>query len=232
MARGKNKARIKKRTSKHVLAAQERRSKEDETPGTTATPLSTSPMQPTAVAAVSSNKKKSSKYKIHEKDPTEVHAYLSSWKNRHLGNDIWKFNKNTQSWLLRHMYDADKVKKETFTLLTLYIVESPKDGGFKLRILEDAQRRARRYMEWEKKKEQPQQNPADAGQKKETIPPPSNTSKEKDDPKNLQNLTVKDAKNQEDIDEKRWETLDAHDKRKEYKRARKIMEALSAEDLI
>lgn len=233
MTLASNTTRKKKKTRicKHVLLAKERQSKEMETQGTTTGSIA-------AASAVvhphaTFKKLKRSKSKAHEKDPMEVHLYLTSWKNRQLDANLWKFNKNTQSWLIRHMYHAEKVKKETFTLLVQYIVESPKDrggatgggGGLQQRILEDARRRAMRYREWEKKSDDHTTPNTTEASHKETLP--NSDPKKGHDPKDTQNpINTKDM-SPEDIDAKRWEALDAHDKRKEYKRARKVIEALS-----
>ena len=202
MGAGKNSARRRKRISKHVLEAKEKRTKEDETLVTTSTPM--------ASGSIAHSKRRSSKNITHEKDPIEAHAYLSSWFNRNLGTGVWKFNKNTQSWLVRHMYDAEKVKKETFTYLIQYIAESPIEGGLKQRALDDARRRATRYREWEKNQ-------------------PTETT-ETTQQQIIKAAAAPDARNNPDeMGEKRWEELNAHDKRKEYKRARKLIEGLSTD---
>jgi hypothetical protein len=52
------------------------------------------------------------------KDPEEVAEYLRLFvlksENKSEGN-AWRFNKSTQSWLLRHMYIKDKVGREGCT---------------------------------------------------------------------------------------------------------------------
>ena len=85
------------------------------------------------------------------KDPEEASSYLSLWK--HDRNGAWQFNKNTQSWMLRHIYDHVRVSKTSFTTLVEYLLSSAGggDGVMKSRTMEDAKRRARRYKEWEKK---------------------------------------------------------------------------------
>ena len=47
------------------------------------------------------------------KDPVEAAAYLKAWEARGtMGAGSWRFNKSTQSWILRHMYKRDKVRSE------------------------------------------------------------------------------------------------------------------------
>lgn len=55
------------------------------------------------------------------KDPQEAAEYLRCWSQRADGERVWRFNKSTQSWLLRHMYDKDRVSKEAFKLLLEYL---------------------------------------------------------------------------------------------------------------
>ena len=174
--------RRKKRTAKHVVKAKEEH-KEQETglPG-------------------KQDKKTKKKKKRHVKDPIEAAQYLTSWKHRDAGDNIsWKFNKNTQSWLLRHMYEPDKVSKGAFTLLLEYM--DGLQGQTKIRIVADAKRRALRYKEHEKTN--PQENGMVKEEKKE-----------------------EESKDVDEDDETRWKRLDDHEKRKEYKRARKVLDVL------
>eukprot|EP00594_Rhizosolenia_setigera_P019950 CAMPEP_0178978618 /NCGR_PEP_ID=MMETSP0789-20121207/25301_1 /TAXON_ID=3005 /ORGANISM="Rhizosolenia setigera, Strain CCMP 1694" /LENGTH=161 /DNA_ID=CAMNT_0020668461 /DNA_START=100 /DNA_END=585 /DNA_ORIENTATION=+ len=90
--------------------------------------------------------------KKHEKDSKEVLEYLSNWKYRSLTSTHWKFNKNTQSWLLRHMYNAEKVPKSMFSLLEEYLKGIQSDQIIE-RIKEDAAKRALQYKEWEKEQQ-------------------------------------------------------------------------------
>merc|ERR1712032_678716 len=85
---------------------------------------------------ISSNKKK--KKRKHVKDPTEVTTYLSAWKHRNSGTN-WKFNKNTQSWIVRHMYNSCKVNKDTFALLIDYLMSG--DDSLKSRVRSEAMKR-------------------------------------------------------------------------------------------
>ena len=149
------------------------------------------------------------------KDPTEVAQYLSSWQHRAAGTN-WKFNKNTQSWIVRHMYEADKLNKQVFEKCLEYL------GGIndtaKVRVVEDAKLRARRYKEYE----------ATTGT---SIHPIKGTpaTKQSTEPETIHSKASRPAATEED-DEQRWKNLDDHDKRKEYKRARKILEVLKQEE--
>ena len=103
----------------------------------------------TTTTTMTTQKKKKKNDTI--KDPEEASSYLSLWK--HDRNGAWKFNKNTQSWLLRHMYDHVRVSKTSIATLVEYVLSSAGggDGVMKCRTMEDAKRRARRYKKWEKK---------------------------------------------------------------------------------
>lgn len=100
------------------------------------------------------------------------------------------------------MYNAEKVNKPTFGLLVEYICQGGE--GTRCRVEEDAKKKAVRYKEWEKSQ------PNDSGEDEHAKSSPQK-SKEFD-----QNKTEDDA----------WAELNEHDKRKEYKRARKVMDAL------
>jgi hypothetical protein len=148
-------------------------------------------------------KKKVKKSKV--KAPSEAASYLSAWKHKDVGGG-WKFNKNTQSWLLRHMYQADKVTKGTFTLLSKYM--EGLQGSTSARTIADAKKRALRYKEYEKSR--------DSQQESEAI---GDEVDGKEDSKKNDDITDED-------DETRWKRLDDNEKRKEYKRARKVLEIL------
>ena len=170
----KKKAKRKKHVSKHVLQAQkDMQEKKDELARKTLDNREEKP-------------KKKKKKKKEIKDPSVAAEYLTMWKTK---KGEWKFNKNTQSWLCRHMYEADKVAKGTFGMLLEYL-EGLQGGTAKQRIVEDATKRALRYKEFEK-------NGA-----------ASKTEEGKDEEHDL------------------WAKLSDHDKRKEYKRARKVLDTL------
>lgn len=207
---GKNKVRRKKRISKHVQDAEERRKNSKVTGGGEGE----QPQQKDQQQKEASNAKKKNKgANRHVKDPAEAASYLSAWKHREAGSG-WRFNKNTQSWLLRHMYETDKCNKQTFTLLVEYLVGC--QGTTRRRLREDAARRALRYKEYEKKSQ-------------------SNDAKEKEGSGSNDGDGAGEAKDQkkevsdDGTDEARWAALDDHDKRKEYKRARKILDTIKEE---
>ena len=150
MGAGKNKSHRKKRISKHVLQAEERRKKlelgvaeDDRGDDDDDDDARVSKKHPIIVDEKEKKKKEKNDDKI--KDPKEGASYLSLWKHDRLGS--WKFNKNTQSWLYRHMYDSNRVSKTSFALLIEYATEG--GDGMKRRLIEDAKRRARRYKDWE-----------------------------------------------------------------------------------
>ena len=200
MGAGKNKSHRKKRISKHVIQAEERKNQtevekqlllaaENGTSTTSSTPSLSTPTE-----------EKTSNTKT--KDPEEAASYLTLWKYDQTNNTkSWKFNKNTQSWLQRHMYDGDKVSKTTFATLIDYLIQ----GGDRLisRVEEDAKMRARRYKDWEKKKENSISDETTAETKEE-------------------------SKSTSAADDITWNSLDDHDKRKEYKRARKVLDSIKA----
>jgi WKF domain len=197
-----------------------------------------------------------------EKDPSEALAYLQSWREhsettrrRQEGDKgaavdsaqsssasttatatgpPWKFNKNTQSWIVRHMYDPDKVPKHAFELLLEYL-RTMHEGSGKVRMLQDAHRRVVRYKKMEQQQQQQKSSePAsssaaaaaavavneggvenggevkapvreEAGDGAKARRPPSNGA-------------------EEDDDDARWSHMSDHDRRKEYKRARRVLE--------
>mmetsp|Transcript_20398 Transcript_20398/g.44162 ORF Transcript_20398/g.44162 Transcript_20398/m.44162 type:complete len:229 (+) Transcript_20398:74-760(+) len=201
--RGKKK---KKRISKHVLKAKESLASGGQEG-------SASENERQNVAATHSS---------NVKDPSDVYAYLTGWKSsggvssREGG---WKFNKNTQNWLIRHAYDFEKVPKASFTLLMEYLA-GLKGDDTKKRLLSDATRRAMRYKEYETQAQQQQATVSseDAETKQDDQKAEENEIKEK-----LEQKQLEDARDTGE-DRARWEKLSDHDKRKEYKRARKILD--------
>ena len=198
--------------------------------------------------------KKKGRKNTHVKDPSEAADYLAKWqqtKNKKNDGDgktktspdassvgAWKFNKNTQSWLIRHMYEPEKIPKQIFGVLLEYIQQ----GGTKLRerVADDAKRRAKRYKEFEKSKEAEKEKEKEM--KKDTSDKPTADSQSTGD--NATNdVTEGDGGAKSEADDKatdpsktaadeddasRWAKLDAHGKRKEYKRARKALETLQS----
>lgn len=143
-----------------------------------------------------------------EKSPVEASNYLIQWEAQKSGRQsAWKFNKNTQSWLIRNMYDLSKVPKATFTILLRYL-EGLEGEMARSRLRTDASRRALRYKEHLKTTEN----------KTESINEASTEKKDSD--KKIEKIS--------DDEEQKWKSLDEHDKRKEYKRARKILEIITS----
>ena len=188
----KKKAHKRKRISKHILKAQERQ-KEDEEEGDT--------KQVNDNATTPKKKKRVPNSKV--KDPKDVQEYLSNWKHRDQGS-MWKFNKNTQSWLFRHMYDSNKIPKNSFTTLLEYI--SGLKGSTCDWVKQEATRKALRYKEWEKR------NTDKKGEEEAQEKTEDNKQNDNDD--------------EQKEDDKRFMALSDHDKRKEYKRCRKVLDTM------
>jgi hypothetical protein len=151
----------------------------------------------------------------------EAASYLSLWKLQQTtpqdGASVWKFNKNTQSWLFRHMYESDKVSKTTFATLMDYLV-SVKSVPLRQRLCENAVHRAQRYKNWEKEQaettESSTQGDSKATDTKSSLPSSTNTPQGGDDEDEIME------------EQEAWTKLGAHDKRKEYKRTRKVLDTL------
>lgn len=242
MAAGKNKVHRKKRISKHVLESQKRRDEEqqivpnpdDNSGATTDDPIAPSSTDRTTSAtnaaisppttASSSGKEstpKKKKKKKRTRDPSLGHAYLSSWKHRASGEGVWKFNKNTQSWLIKNMYDCEKISKGTFSILIDYI-GGLKGEAMRKRVDEDAVKRALRYKNWEKI----QVKDDDGNLKSDKVNEDSKTEDSAKENAGSKEENVEEK--EEESDETRWEDLSSHDKRNEYKRARKVIDAIKA----
>jgi WKF domain len=182
----------KKHVSKHVIKAREEKNAIAMTPSSNAEPSS---------GAVSTPTKRKQRKNRHVKDPNEAATYLLQWKDSKSGNESgWKFNKNTQSWLIRHMYEADKVPKSVFTLLLEYL-DGLEGEATTAWLRSDASRRALRYKGYERG---------------------ANTQG------NLDKRTEAEGDTSTSMDEReeqsRWVKLNDHEKRKEYKRARQVLE--------
>jgi hypothetical protein len=215
----------KRKISKHVLQAQDDKLKQKQEPpeedadGVTVVPpppqLTPATKQKTSAAAakkVVSSSKKNAKIK----DPAEAASYLSQWKRHNDGDEsVWKFNKNTQSWLIRHMYEADKLSKTTFATLLGYL-RGLKGGDAKTRILQEATRRAVRYKEYEKAQDEQGEDSEDNDNNENTKTKEIDTA----------DTAANPALTEEEEEDARWNKLDDHDKRKEYKRARKILDVI------
>ena len=174
---------------------------------------------------------------LNFKDPAEASTYLSLWKHDRADDatsssttKIWKFNKNTQSWLLRHMYDGNKVNKTTFAILLEYIIAG-KCEGVRSNVQEDAKVRARRYKEWEKTTTSTMEKEMkttlalmkkdDEGVSSYQRPISSGEAEGAKRSSSLAGVATTATTNDDE-----WKTMDEHEKRKVYKRARKVLDAL------
>ncbi|CAN0036803.1 unnamed protein product [Ascophyllum nodosum] len=84
-----------------------------------------------------------------EKERVEASSYLSGWLSARkakqgtaMGDDsvvtdVWKFNKKTQAWLLRHMFIENELAEYSFRTMCLYL-EGLK-GAARQRVLAEAQ---------------------------------------------------------------------------------------------
>lgn len=263
MGAGKNKSHRKKRISKHVLQAEERRKIADvENKLVDGVETTKKNASAAATAAANANDDSSSPKTLNAstdpslpstssapplvkktKNPQEVSTYLSLWKydqtNKNNSssnmNKQWKFNKNTQSWLLRHMYNPIKVPKHTFALLVEYLLHGRESNeGVTNRVLEDAKFRARRYKEFEKQQQQQEEQSREkeimaekvgaeeCGVQDDII---NNNNKEEGKEINRSSSSTPSKKAVEVALDLTWKEMDEHEKRKEYKRARKVLDA-------
>lgn len=212
MAKQKNKSHKKKRIAKHILQARKQRTanSEDQTGGE----------QVHDVVEGNSSSQLQKYIRLGQQ-------YLSGWDHqRKNSTSIWKFHKNTQTWLLRNMYYVDRVPKASFQILMEYM-EGLKGDATREWVNKDAIRRVLRYKEWEKlhgdgKK---QENEVVEQEGKDDMNEKTGEAKGKTintDENNQKNASLSGSED----DEKRFQRLSDHDKRKEYKRARKVLEAL------
>lgn len=215
----------KRKISKHIAeAAVVASTKEKSDPGDAAATTTTTVGKVTA--NVVQKKRKTSTAAATIKNPAEAAAYLKAWQQSQQKSEghadestSWKFNKNTQSWLLRHLYEADKVSKGDFAVLLNYLKSG--DKSTIQRCLEDATRRALRY----------QTSSADPPTKTGPAEVQDETGVTKTDKVGAGTAATTGAATPGapgDTDEERWNKLDEHDKRNEYKRARKVLETLSS----
>jgi hypothetical protein len=209
----KNKSAKKKRhVSKHVLKAREGKA------GEVQKKEANDPDQQVVVPAEETNgtpKPVSKEQKQNVKDPSDAAEYLANWENRETNS--WKFNKNKQSWLIRRMYEVEKVPKGSFKILLEYL-RGLQGDSMRLRIRAEASRRARRYKEHVKKSSAGDE---DSNGEEEVAMKGGDDNKKKD------KKIVKNAPSKQELleEEARWVALDENDKRKEYKRARMILDA-------
>jgi len=197
----------KRHISKHVLKAREGKAEEGARTEET--------IVDQQIPAEATPKVVGKKQKKHIKNPSEAAEYLAKWEKRE--SESWKFNKNTQSWLIRHMYEVEKVSKGTFKILLEYL-NGLKGDIMRSRIRAEASRRARRYKEHVKKSavDEPAEEDKDSKKSNDAVPEGD------DSKKNDKSVVSKQEMLEEEL---RWNALDENDKRKEYKRARIILEA-------
>ena len=220
-------AKKKRKISKHILQANKDHEALGKARGTDPLPASTPTVDPSPVGKTTSSSSSSSKPKkskgdanSHVKDVKEAAGYLSNWKQY---RQQWKFNKNTQSWLIRHMYESDKVAKGSFGILLEYL-GGLQGKGAKDRILQYATRRALRYKKYSER----DNDNSKANDKDEESSKQVQFSEDTKAAEDGASKTKKSKKASSDASEEeaRWNALGDHDKRKEYKRARKVLETL------
>ena len=212
-------AKKKNHLSKHIL-----KSREDST--ATNTDSSAKGLIP--------KEKRLSKANSQTKHPEEAAFYLTQWKeskgeNSSMGaSPSWKFNKNTQSWLIRHMYEVDKVPKSTFLLLLEYL-EGLEGKSIIDRMRNDASRRCRRHKEYCKNNTvtSPAEIQAETvGAIEKDINENNMLENGKGDKSTATRNTTADSKVELEHEEALWRKMDDHEKRKQYKRARKILDLM------
>ena len=256
MGAGRNKSHRKKRISKHVLESVERKKLANveagllaaagaaEAAGGGGTSLppaggASVGVEATRTTTTGGGKESSSRRERKLKDPAEASTYLSSWKydRADINNTTstttkrWKFNKNTQSWLLRHMYDGDRVNKATFAMLLEYIIAGKCDG-VRSKVREDAKVRARRYKEWETTEKEMKTTLALPKKKEDegassSRRPISSGGVEAKRSGGLAGVAIA-ATTTTANDE--WKTMDEREKRRVYKRARKVLDTLKTKN--
>jgi len=100
------------------------------------------------------------------------------------------------------MYDAEMIPKASFAILMDYLTGLHGKETID-RINEDTVKRILRYKEWEKKGER-------------------GDHKDENDKGETEDKTPDEDDDDEENDDKRFRNMSAHEKRKEYKRARKV----------
>jgi len=196
MAKNKKAAKAKdKNVAKHILKAREAAA----VVSATATNETSSRLPPPSA------KSKKKQPNTHTKSPEEVINYLVLWDTAK--ESAWKFNKNTQSWLLRHMYSADHVNKKCFGLLLEYLKGVEGKG-----ILEGVMAAAVKRCELYKKYDEDNNDDKDGDDDDGTTPQVGDKGKGGDDENNQLS--------------KNFLALDEHDRRKVYKRARRVLDVV------
>lgn len=224
MAKRKS-AKKKNHVSKHIL-----KSRED----------STTTTSDASDKGFTAQEKRASKANSHTKPPEEAASYLMQWKDSKSddmsirASSSWKFNKNTQSWLIRHMYEVDKVPKSTFLLLLEYLERL--EGKFIIdRVRNDASRRCRRHKEYCKNNTltSTEENQAErVGEIQNDITEDDRLITKVESAKSVVTRnTTTESKAELENEEALWRKMDDHEKRKQYKRARKILDLMKKEKL-
>ena len=165
--------------------------------------------------SASQNKNKKTANNCHIKHPNEASDYLIQWKKK----NGWKFSKNTQSWLIRHMYDVGKVPKSSFVLLLDYL-EGLEGKATRDRIRAEASRRVRRHKEYCKSTPKTAIELSTQNEQGNNNKNNDTGSLEKKEATTTEQVGEMDVENDEEV---QWRKLDDHDKRKQYKRARQIL---------
>ena len=145
---------------------------------------------------------------------------------------IWKFNKNTQAWLLQHMYEPLTIRKESFTILLKYL-HGLNGASIKKRVKEGAEFRITRYRNFEKenKEDNKSGDGVEDDEKKNAKEKESGDDggedKKTGDEENKEVPPITD--DQEEV-LKKWNLLDDSMKRKEYKRAFQVYKIFTSGD--
>ena len=132
------------------------------------------------------------------------------------------------------MYDGNKVNKTTFAILLEYIIAG-KCEGVRSKVQEDAKVRARRYKEWEKTTTSTTEKETkttlalmkkdDEGVSSYQRPISSGEAEGAKRSSSLAGVATT-ATTTTTANDDEWKTMDEHEKRKVYKRARKVLDAL------
>jgi len=224
------KAKKKKHRSKHIIEAQKQQEQEAANRAAnnggegedieTTTNMNTN----TNTNSTPNKKKKKSKGATPTKDfANEAISYLSLWneqqKESNNENKIWKYHKNTQTWLFKSMYKIDKVSKASFAILMEYM-KNLQGESTKEWVRKEAYQRALRYKQYEEQSKK-KDNDDDSN---------NDTTEDNGEAKDSANDTTTTSSSSEFSKEEneRWAKLDDHEKRKEYKRARKVIEIISS----
>ena len=190
------KAKKKKQRTKHRLL----KGKADTISSTSAVTAS-DPSSSNAEDIGSDDLLKTKQSESQQKRIIEAEQYLTEWqKSQDRKESQWKFRTLINQWLIQHMYDPEKVSKITFGVLLQYL-QSEKALERLKRIVNDAHHRCIRYKEYEKKHSRESSDTTDAASK-------DGIAEDNDESKTA------------------WKQLTDHEKRKEYKRARRVLETL------